>query len=229
MLSYLKAYEDLPIETATKLLSNDLLLEPLRPAEDEKFHQYLDSIVQEQKVATLLEERVVVEKQLEKEVAEKEAIEKQLEQERVEREKERVRAEEEKARADKAEQLLRKKEKELLLPAEHEEMGNGQSQEVYNQESQAKGGEFAKGEAERKVEIYVILISLMLSLIFVGLFEFTVNYLVKLSLPHIIGLQLAFDALIICIILGAFHAKLRTFFWGAGALAIACAIFQMLG
>jgi len=244
MLSYLKAYEDLPIETATKLLSNDLLLEPLRPAEDEQFHQYLDSIVQEQKVASLLEEKVAVDKQLEKELAEKEAIEKQkeiiekqLEQERAQREKEKARADEEEARADRAEQLLRRKEKELTLPVMYTERGNGQSQdEIYQQrqarevaESRAKEGEFAKVEAERKVEIYVTILSIMVSLMLVGLFEFAINYLLKWNHAHSVGLQLAVDALIVCIIFGAFHPKLRVHFWGAGAIAFVCAIFQMLG
>ena len=126
MLSYLMAYESLPVETATQLLSNDLLLEPLRPAEDEQFHQYLDSIVQEQKATILLEEKVAVEKQLEKELAEKEVLEKRLEQEIAERQKEKDRAEQEKARAEKAEQLLRRKEKELTLPIQYPERGNGQ-------------------------------------------------------------------------------------------------------
>ncbi len=237
MLSYLKAYEDLPIETATKLLSNDLLLEPLRPAEDEQFHQYIESIVQEQKAAKFLEEKVAVEKQLERELEEKEVLEKRLEQERAEREKEKARADKEKARADKAEQLLRRKEKELTLTTLYPERGNGQSlDENYREsqardlaESRAKEDEFAKAEAERKVEFYVTITAITVSLILVGLFEFSINYLLKWSHSHAIGLQLAVDALIILCIVGAFHPKWRYWCWGGGAFAILCLIIQLLG
>ena len=237
MLSYLKAYEDLPIETATKLLSNDLLLEPLRPAEDEQFHQYLESIVQEQKTANLLEEKVAVEKHLERELAEKEVLEKRLEQERAEHEKEKARADEEKARADKAEQLLRRKEKELALPAIYPERANIQNLEEINREREAreaaeiraKEDEFEKADAERKVEIYVTITAITVSLILIGLFEFAINYLLKWSHSHATGLQLAFDALIVLCIVGAFHPKWRYWCWGGGAFAILLVIIQLLG
>ncbi len=237
MLSYLKAYEDLPIETATKLLSNDLLLEPLRPAEDEQFHQYLESIVQEQKTTNLLEEKVAVERQLERELAEKEALEKRLEQEIAEHEKEKARADEEKARADKAEQLLRRKGKELTLPAMYPERGDGQNLDEINRgrqareaaESRAKEDEFAKAKAERKVEIYVTITAITVSLILVGLFEFTINYLLKWSHSHGTGLQLALDALLILFVVGVFHQKWRYWCWGGGSFAILLLIIQLLG
>jgi hypothetical protein len=237
MLSYLKAYEDLPIETATKLLSNDLLLEPLRPVEDEQFHQYIESVVQEQKAAQLLEEKVAVEKHLERELAEKEILEKRLEQERAEREKEKVRADQEKARADKAEQLLHRKEKELTFPTMYPERANGQSLEEINRErlakeaaeSRANKDEFAKAEAERKVEFYVTITAITVSLILIGLFEFAINYLLKWTHSHVVGLQLAFDALIILCIVGAFHPKWRYWCWGGGAFAILLVMIQLLG
>ena len=237
MLSYLKAYESLPVETATQLLSNDLLLEPLRPAEDEQFHQYLESIVQEQKTTNLLEEKVAVERQLERELAEKEALEKRLEQEIAEHEKEKARADEEKARADKAEQLLRRKEKELTLPAMYPERGDGQNLDEINRErqareaaeSRAKEDEFAKAKAERKVEIYVTITAITVSLILVGLFEFTINYLLKWSHSHGTGLQLALDALLILFVVGVFHQKWRYWCWGGGSFAILLLIIQLLG
>jgi hypothetical protein len=232
-----RAMESKSVETATQLLSNDLLLEPLRPAEDEQFHQYLDSIVQEQKATTLLEEKVAVEKQLQKELAEKEVLEKRLEQEIAERQKEKDRAEKEKARAEKAEQLLRRKEKELTLPALYTERGNGQSLDEINRErqareaaeSRAKEDEFAKAKAERKAEIYATITAITVGVILVGLFEFTLNYLLKWSHPHGTGLQLAFDALLILIVVGVFHPKWRYWCWGGGAFAILLLIIQLLG
>jgi hypothetical protein len=237
MLSYLMAYESLPVETATQLLSNDLLLEPLRPAEDEQFHQYLDSIVQEQKATTLLEEKVAVEKQLERELAEKEVLEKRLEQEIVERQKEKDRAEKEKARAERAEQILRRKEKELTLPALYPEIGNGQSQDEINRErqareaaeSRAKEDEIAKEKAERKAENYATITAITVGVILVGLFEFILNFVLKWSHSHGTGLQLAFDALLILGVVGVFHPKWRYWCWGGGAFAILLLIIQLMG
>jgi hypothetical protein len=237
MLSYLRAYESLPVDTATQLLSNDLLLEPLRPAEDEQFHQYLESVLQDQKTTVLLEEKVAVEKQLERELAEKEALEKRFEQERAELEKEKARADNEKARADKAEQLLHQKEKELAREYMKQERGNGLSLDDINRErqareeaeSRAKEEAFARANAERKAEISITITAITVSIILVGLFEFFTNYVLKWSHSHGTGLQLAFDALLILIIAGAFHQKWRMWCWGAGALPIVLVIMQLLG
>jgi hypothetical protein len=210
MLSYLAAYESLPEETATQLLSNDLLLEPLHPMENEQFHKHLESALQGQNV-TLLEEKAALEKQLEREQAEKEAKEKRLEQERIEREKEKV-------RADRAEQLLRQREKE----------DSGPGMEVINREKQAREEALARAQAERKAETYAIIATITACLVLVGLFESLV-YLLNLFNQHRPGLQLAFGALLALVTVGIFHPKWRTWCWGAGAFAILLVIIQILG
>jgi len=228
MLSYLTAYESLPEETASQLLSNDLLLEPLRPTENEQFHEYLESALQGQN-ASLLEEKAALEKQFERELAEKEALEKRLEQERIEREKE-------KTRADKAEQLLRQKEKELTSPKLKQKEDVGQSLEEINRERQAreeaenrvKEEASARAKAERKAEIYAIIAAITMSLVLVGLFQ-SLIYLPKWFHPHGLGLQLAVDALLILSTVGFFHPKWRKWCWGVGAFAILIVIIQLLG
>jgi hypothetical protein len=228
MLSYLTAYETLPEETASQLLSNDLLLEPLRPTENEQFHEYLESALQGQN-ASLLEEKAAMEKQFERELAEKEGLEKRLEQERIEREKE-------KARADKAEQILRRKEKELTSPKLKQKEGVGQNLEEIDRERQAreeaenraKEEASARAKAERKAEIYSITVTITVSLFLVSLVQ-SLIYLLKLSHPHGTGLQIAFDALLILFTVGSFQPKCRKWCWGAGAFAILIVIIQLLG
>ena len=83
--------------------------------------------------------------------------------------------------------------------------------------------------AERKAENYATITAIAVGVILVGLFEFTINYLLKLSHPHSTGLQLAFDALLILIVVGVFHPKWRYWCWGGGAFAILCLIIQLLG
>jgi len=228
MLSYLKAYESLPEETAIQLHSNDLLLEPLNPSENEQFHEYLELALQGQN-ASLLEEKAALEIELKRELAEKEALEKRLEQERIAREKE-------KARADEAEQLLRQKEKERTTPRLNQKEDLGQSLEEINREKQAreeaekraKEEASARAKAERKVEIYAITAAITMSLVLIGLFQ-SLIYLLKWVHPHGLGLQLAFDALLILSTFGFFHPKLRKWCWGAGAFAILLLILQLLG
>jgi hypothetical protein len=228
MLSYLAAYESLPEETATQLLSNDLLLEPLNPKENEQFHNYLESALQGQNV-TLLEEKAALEKQVERVLAEKEAKEKRLEQERIEREKE-------KARADRAEQLLRQREKEIATLKTKQKENAGSGPEVINRDKQAreeaesrvKEEVFARARAERKVEIYAIIATITVCLILIGLSE-SLIFLLNLFHQHRAGLQLALGALLALGIVGIFHSKWRKWCWGVGAFAILLVIIQLVG
>ena len=205
-----------------------MLLEPLNPSENEQFHEYLESALQGQN-ASLLEEKAALEIELKRELAEKEALEKRLEQERIAREKE-------KARADEAEQLLRQKEKERTTPRLNQKEDLGQSLEEINREKQAreeaekraKEEASARAKAERKVEIYAITAAITMSLVLIGLFQ-SLIYLLKWVHPHGLGLQLAFDALLILSTFGFFHPKLRKWCWGAGAFAILLLILQLLG
>jgi hypothetical protein len=228
MLNYLAAYESLPEEIATQLLSNDLLLEPLHPAENEEFHNYLESALQGQNI-TLLEEKAALEKQVERVLAEKEAEEKRLEQERIEREKE-------KARAEKAEQLLRQREKEIAALKTKQKEHAGRDPEEINRdrqareeaENRAREEALARAQAERKADIYAIVASITAGLVLVGLLEILLNQF-KLFQQHRAGLDLAFGALLALFTVGIFHPKWRKWCWGAGAFAILLVIIQLVG
>lgn len=228
LLSYLKAYDTLPEEIATQLLSNDLLLEPLHSGEDEQFHKYLESALQGQN-ENLLEEKAALEKQVERELAEKDVIARKLEQERIEREKE-------KARADKAEQLLRQKEKELSPSKLIQKADARQRLEEINRERQAreeaekraKEEAFARAKAERKAEVFTAITMITVSLVLIGLFEFLI-YFLKWSHPHGTGLQLSSDTFLTLITVGFFQPKWRNWCWGTGAFAILIVILQLAG
>jgi hypothetical protein len=90
MLSLLAAYKDIPEETAGRLLSNDLLIDRLQTAQDDKqFQEYVESALAEDH-ALLLEEKAALAKEVEKEKAERKAKEKQLEEERKKYEQEKA-------------------------------------------------------------------------------------------------------------------------------------------
>ena len=86
-----------------------------------------------------------------------------------------------------------------------------------------------KQKPNGKAENYATITAITVVVILVGLFEFTINYLLKWSHPHGTGLQLAFDALLILIVVGVFHPKWRYWCWGGGAFAILLLIIQLLG
>jgi len=78
MLSLLAAYKDFPEETAARLLSNGLLIDRLRAAQDdEQFQAQVESAIASEN-QTLLEERAALAKQVETLQADKERTEKEL-------------------------------------------------------------------------------------------------------------------------------------------------------
>ncbi|MBI4584114.1 MAG: hypothetical protein HY717_08835 [Planctomycetes bacterium] len=78
MLGLLAAYKDFPEETAARLLSNDLLIDHLRAAQDDKqFQAQVESAIASEN-QVLLEERAALAKQVETLRADKERAEKEL-------------------------------------------------------------------------------------------------------------------------------------------------------
>src|SRR3972149_6796555 len=89
-------YKDFPEETATRMLSNDLLIDQLRRAENDKvFQEYVESAIVAQN-AEFAEEITIMAEKLEQEIAAKLKINEQLELTNQQREKEHIQAEEEK-------------------------------------------------------------------------------------------------------------------------------------
>jgi hypothetical protein len=84
MMGMLASYDGLPEETASRLLSNDLLLEQLRTSEDDNLcQQYIDSAIAHENTI-LIEERVSLQLKLERDRAEARVKEEQM-QEEIER------------------------------------------------------------------------------------------------------------------------------------------------
>lgn len=89
LLYILAGYKGLPEETAARMLSNDLLINRLKSAQDdEQFQQYIEAAIVAENT-TLLEEKAALTQQLELERSEKEATKGQLREERLRAEKDR--------------------------------------------------------------------------------------------------------------------------------------------
>ena len=136
-------------------------------------------------------------------------------------------------RAEQAERLLRKKETEL---ATLKKQVNFQELEKEKQarveaEKQAEQEAILRQETERKVYFYAWITSISLSIILIVVFEILIYLLpgvwfVQHRDKYV--LQLTLDALILFIVVGFFHPRLRTWFWGVGAIALLSVIIQLL-
>jgi hypothetical protein len=241
--SYLTSYEPFPEETAASLLTNGLLMERLHKVEnDEQLQKDVESAMVYENAA-LLEEKAVLEKLLEREKAERAAKEKQLEQEKIE-------AGQMKARAVQAEQLLHQQAKELAsLKKQAGRQGSGESKQQKIQVDQAlelaAREKQAREEAEKRAEqeallrqkteqrahIYATIASIMLSIILIIIFELLISLIPGgwfFQHRTRFGLQVAIDTLLLFIIVGLFHPHKRSWFWGAGALALLGTVLQLL-
>ena len=82
MLNIMAGYKGLSEETAIRMLSNDILIERLRTAENsDAFQQYVKSAIADENIL-LAEEKAFVEKQLEKEKEKSSRTEKHLQEEK---------------------------------------------------------------------------------------------------------------------------------------------------
>jgi hypothetical protein len=233
MLSLLAAYKDIPEETAARLLSNDLLIDQLRTAQDDKqFQEYVESAIAKDN-ALLLEEKAALVKQLEKERAEKEAKDEAIEKERILHEQQRA----------KAEQILIEKEKELKstekLLEEEKKYRERLTHEITEEKRAKEEAETRvikessdKASIEKSANIYVIIAASAVSLVLIGIFEVlihTISWQWLLQHQNSYGLQGAFDILIALTTFGIFRPKWRKWCWGGGLFAILLIILQLLG
>lgn len=233
MLSLLAAYKDISEETAAKLLSNDLLINRLRKAEnDEQFREYVESAIVEEN-SLLLEERAALSKQLAWERAEKEDKEKKLEKERRLLEQEKAEVEQALKRKGtelKSEEKLKNEERERAeyLAVKFEEEKKAREDTEQREKIEISNRKWA----EKTISIYAIITASTASLILIGIFEFLVyklpwEWLIKHSNAY--GLQLAIDLLLVLLTFGFFYPKYRKWCWGAGLFPLLLIIIQLLG
>lgn len=230
LLSLLAMYDNLPEETAARMVSNDLMIEKLSDVKDEKqFKEYVDAaLVAENEF--LFEERAVLAKQLESEKAEKLAKEKQFEQVQMQNQREKAERERERQQSEKelGKKITEEKKQARLIfeQAERER----QAREAAEKQAEEEGAR--RKSAERMKTIYAMIQALILSCGTVVLFEFLIylfhwNWLIENSSSY--GLQAAIDLMLTFAIFSIFSPKLRNWFLGGGLFALVVALLQILG
>ena len=212
MLSMLASYKNFPEETASRMLSNDLLIEQLKKAKDaQEFQAYIESAIVEEN-ADLAEELVLISMELEEERAAKTKVEEKLGEVSVQKERE---ASEALAKIE-AMSLAIEEEKRLRQAAEKDK--NQTEQEV----ARIK---------ENYTTILRALLAVVVSALLIGLFEFAVykipwSWLVNHSRSY--GIQYSIDAIIFMGLLGLFLPKWRKWCWLAAVLPIIIGLFQLI-
>lgn len=230
MLSLLAAYKDIPEETAARLLSNDLLIDQLRTAQDDKqFQEYVESAIAKDN-ALLLEEKAALVKQLDQERAGKKAEDEAIEKERILYEQQRA----------EAEQILTEKEKELKSTKKLLENEKIHLTEEITEEKRAKEEAEVrvrkeasdKATLEKSANIYATIAASAISLLLIVIFEIIIHQISwqwLLQHQNSYGLQGAFDILLALTTFGIFRPNWRKWCWGGGLFAILLIILQLLG
>ncbi|MBI2413676.1 MAG: hypothetical protein HYV24_10765 [Deltaproteobacteria bacterium] len=216
MLSILASLKDLPEDTAARLLSNDLLINNLRLAKNDKnFEEIVESALAGEN-ALLLEEKVALAKQLELEREEKEAEKKKLDDQLRKNE----------AHLYEAQQSLIKKEEEIkIIESEVSKEKERLSEDVEHERR-------ARERVEKQNKVYICLFATLVPIILILAFEFGIywfewNWLIHH--PNSYGLQGAVDLCIFLMTFGFFFKKNRKYFWGGSLLPVILIILQLLG
>ena len=192
LMSTLATFEGLQEETAARMLSNDLLLDKLRPLKDEsQFQTIVESAVVEEN-ALLMEEKAAIEQQLIKDKVEMARQQKMMEEERKEKD-----AKIERIEADR----IRETERADRIKREAEERGLE-----------------TKKQAEKTINIYRTILALIFTLVACATFELLVNLLPwKGLINH--SRSTAIQALIclafLVVFAGFFRKDWRKWCWGA--------------
>lgn len=151
LMTTLATFDGLQEETAARMLSNDLLLDKLRPLKDEaQFQEMVESAVVEEN-ALLMEEKAAIEEQLIKDKAEMARQQKMMEEEKKES-------------ATKIERI------------EAERIRETERADQIEKDAEEKGLE-TKKQTERIINIYRTILALIFTLVACATFELLVNLL----------------------------------------------------
>jgi chaperonin cofactor prefoldin len=229
MLALLAAYKDFREETAARLLSNDMLIDQLRSAEnDEQFHAQVESAIATENQA-LLEERAALARRVEVLESEKSRAEKELE------EKKKAEAEIAAKVKDKEEEVERlstsksdaeAKAKNVFSKLKEIEAAKGVAEKATMQEAEARK------KAERAAHLYAVVAALGVSTVLIIGFEMLVyglpwNWLKNHT--NSFGLQAGVSGAIISFMLGLFRPRWRKVWWLVILIALAAVIITLVG
>jgi len=234
MLNILAGYKDFPEETARRLLSNDMLIESLQHASNEKMFQDLVEAEIVKENAALVEEKEIIAARYEKEKKEKDTARKEL---AVEAEK------------------ASKREKEFAEKQEMAEIRIGQERLAAQlSEQKAKEAEKAKDEAEKQIQkaneatkiaqdeakkekeradlVIALGKSILVAALLIGLFEFA---LVQVPISGItdhqngVGIRLSIDTILLLLPIMFFLPKSGRWVLGTLILPIVVGLYSILG
>lgn len=223
MLSILASYQDVPEETAAKMLANDLLLASLRTKRtDEEFAEAVESALAKEN-AILIEEKAALARQLLAETQQREARERELNATaQTLQEKERILAEQERA--------LREKEDSLRAL---EQQSVQENQRVRETADQMQREQREKVAAEQLAVHTAKVASMVVAVLVALLFEITIRSVVRwdwlLSHPNSFGLQGCIILMIFFGILGTWVKAWRKVLWIVGFLGTLFVALQILG
>jgi hypothetical protein len=237
MASILASYSDIPEETATKMLANDLLIAELQSKRtDAEFAEAIESAVSAEN-AQLVEERAALATLLESERAECEAMQRELD----------VAAEQLRAREKSLEQKdqdLRAKEKTIQsLQVENTsqmqlaEQAAQRAIKEHQEKEDAKRGASELEQAAAASDLRAVrtakIASVLIGLLAVGIFELIIrsvhpwNWL--LTHPNSYGLEGCICLMILFGILGLGVKQWRNTLWVVGLFGVAFVALQILG
>lgn len=234
MLGLLAAYKDFPEETAARLLSNDMLIDRLRAAEnDEQFKAQVESAIALENQG-LLEERATMERQIESLKDDKESVQQELERLKQEAATEAI----------KAQGLLKEKKKEADELVASKGDAEAQAKEMREKVSAIEAARIlaenvARQEADRRREaekqalhtakVASIIVALLVSLIFEVVIHSIWRWDWLLRHPNSYGLQGSLCLMASFGIVGLWVRPWRRALWGVGLFGVLFGALQILG
>ncbi len=251
MASILASYNDIPEETATKMLANDLLIAALQTKRtDVEFEQTIESALAAENTY-LVEEKMHLAKQLEAEKQEHEAKQRELDAEKAQHEAKQ-------RELDSKSEILRSREEELAkkeqmlntkdvtikrLEAQSEDVSHKareaaqqvvkEQQEKLSAERQVEELKQAKVIAERNTLRTAKIASVLTGLLAVGLFELVIHIVLPwrwlLEHPNGYGLQCCLSVSIFSLILGLWVKPWRKTIWVVVIAGAVFTAFEILG
>lgn len=220
MLQILATYKNVPEQTAFKMLSNDLLLDRLKTAEnDTQFEAQVEAaFVQENR--ELLEEKVALERQLQNEKARREKEEK-------DREKERGHQQERQEDLSRSIATVQEELQKVNLALEDHraaaELANQRALMAERDATEARARVVQAEQTGKNAFRMTLLACGAIGLLLVIVFEVLVHVLPLSWIkdhPKSLPLQLGIDVMLFCTSVGFFVKKWRPWSWGVGAFAV---------
>lgn len=216
MISIMAGYKDFPEETAARMLSNDILIDQLRKAQNDKeFQSFVEAAIVNEN-AQLLGENIILAKKYEVEKSEKDEISRQL--------------------ADTT-AMARQQEEYMQLERERRDQAEKNAaqerEERQKAENKAKDEKDKRAQAEERLSLTLAIVKAVSFGIFaISLFEllfYKLPWSWLITHPNSYGLQGSFGILLLAFGFALFVPKWRKHIWIPIVLPIVLIVLQLLG